>query len=104
MELGFVAGPLLAAPGALVVGLLCIRLTQAYFIMLTLAFAQLVYTGIWKWTEFTGGDDGLIGFGPPRVLAGEVPYYYFTLAVVAGSLYVLYRVVRSPFGLTLSAI
>jgi branched-chain amino acid transport system permease protein len=104
MTLSFIVGPLVAASAALVIGLFCIRLTQAYFIMLTLAFAQLVYTGIWKWTHVTGGDDGLIGFGPPAFLADEAAYFYFTATIVLGSLYVLYKITRSPFGLALTAI
>ena len=80
--LAFPAGAAMAALLAAVIGFFSIRLTHAYFIMLTLAFAQLVYTVIWKWSSVTGGDDGLIGFGPPHILEGTVAYYYFTLVVV----------------------
>jgi len=102
--LAFPAGPLAAALLALVIGFFSIRLTHAYFIMLTLAFAQLVYTVIWKWSDVTGGDDGLIGFGPPGVLKDTVVYYYFALVVVTAAGYALYRICHSPFGRTLAAI
>jgi branched-chain amino acid transport system permease protein len=102
--LTFLAGPLAAALLAAVVGALCVRLTHAYFIMLTLAFAQLVYTIIWKWRSLTGGDDGLIGFGPPDFLKDSVAYYYFTLAVVVLCVFCLYRICGSPFGRILTAI
>lgn len=102
--LAFPAGAAAAALLAAVIGFFSIRLTHAYFIMLTLAFAQLVYTVIWKWSSVTGGDDGLIGFGPPKFLEGTVPYYYFTLAVVAICVYALWSICQSPFGRTLQAI
>lgn len=100
----FAAGPLAAAILAAIIGALCVRLSHAYFIMLTLAFAQLVYTVIWKWRGLTGGDDGLIGFSPPTFLLNNAVYYYFTLAVVATCIYALYRICESPFGRTLTAI
>lgn len=102
--LAFPAGAAAAAMLAAVIGFFSIRLTHAYFIMLTLAFAQLVYTVIWKWSSITGGDDGLIGFGPPTILEGTVAYYYFTLVVVAISVYALWSICQSPFGRTLKAI
>ncbi len=104
MPLAFAAGPFLAAVAAAVIGFFCIRLTHAYFIMLTLAFGQLVYAVVWKWRGVTGGDDGLTGIVPPGALLGSPAYYYFTLIVVAASLAVLYQVSRSPFGSTLKAI
>jgi branched-chain amino acid transport system permease protein len=97
-------GAAAAAVLASVIGFFSIRLTHAYFIMLTLAFAQLVHTVIWKWSSVTGGDDGLIGFGPPAFLAGTAVYYYFTLIVVAICICVLWRICQSPFGRTLKAI
>ena len=104
ITLAFPAGTAAAALLAAVIGLFSIRLTHAYFIMLTLAFGQLVYTIIWKWSGVTGGDDGLIGFGPPHILQGTVAFYYFVLAVVSICAYALWRICRSPFGRTLTAI
>lgn len=104
MAPAFVAGPLLAALAALVIGVFCVRLTHAYFIMLTLAFGQLIFTVIWKWQELTGGDDGLTGVMPARALAGSSVYYYFVLVVVVACVAVLYRIGQSPFGRSLKAI
>ena len=104
IALAFPAGAVAAALLAAVIGFFSIRLTHAYFIMLTLAFAQLVYTVIWKWSSVTGGDDGLIGFGPPQILTGTMAYYYFTLVVVGICVYALWCICRSPFGRTLQAI
>lgn len=90
-----IAGSTLAA---LVIGALSVRLAHAYFIMLTLAFGQLVYTVIWKWRDVTGGDDGYVGVMPPTLLLTPGAYYWFTLAVVAGCLLFLWRLSRSPLG------
>jgi branched-chain amino acid transport system permease protein len=89
---------------ALVIGILVVRVTQAYFIMLTLALGQLVYVVIWKWHDVTGGDDGLIGIAPPAWLSSTTRFYYFTLAVVLASMALLYQIRRSPFGCTLGAL
>ena len=104
MPLALLAGPVAAALAALVIGFFCVRLSHAYFIMLTLAFSQLIYTVIWKWRELTGGDDGMIGVMPPRILSSGSAYYYFVLAVVLAAVVVLHRVGQSPFGRALRAI
>ena len=104
MPLALAAGPLLAALGALGIGFFCVRLTHSYFIMLTVAFGQLIYTVIWKWRALTGGDDGLIGIQPAPALAASEAYYYFVLGVVLASVLVLHRISESPFGGALKAI
>jgi branched-chain amino acid transport system permease protein len=104
MPLAFSAGPVAAALAALIVGFFCVRLSHAYFIMLTLAFSQLIYTVIWKWRELTGGDDGMIGISPAPALASSSTYYYFVLAVVLAVVVILHRVGQSPFGRALRAI
>lgn len=98
------AGPLVAAAVALVIGFFCVRLTHAYFIMLTLAFGQLVYTVFWKWHSATGGDDGLTGIMPHPLLASQSAYYMFVLVIVLACAWALYRIGRSPFGSALLAI
>ena len=98
------AGPIVAAAVALVIGFFCVRLTHAYFIMLTLAFGQLVYTVFWKWHSATGGDDGLTGIMPHPLLASQSAYYMFVLVIVLASAWALYRIGRSPFGSALLAI
>lgn len=98
------AGPVLAAAAALVIGFFCVRLTHAYFIMLTLAFGQLVYTVFWKWHSATGGDDGLTGIQPHPLLASQTAYYMFVLVIVLVCAWALHRIGRSPFGSALLAI
>jgi branched-chain amino acid transport system permease protein len=104
MGLALVAGPVFAALAAVVIGFFCVRLSHAYFIMLSLAFGQLVFTIIWKWQSATGGDDGLTGIMPIAALASSSAYYYFVLAVVLIGTAALYRIGQSPFGRALLAI
>jgi branched-chain amino acid transport system permease protein len=89
---------------ALVIGFFSVRRAGIYFAMLTFAFQMLLYTIALKATPLTGGDDGLTGIKPPGVLAQPRAYYYFALALTIASLYVLHRIVSSPFGYTLRAL
>src|SRR6478672_1662912 len=68
MLLALPASPLVAAGGALLFGFFIVRLTHTYFAMLSLAFAQIVFTVIFKWKSLTGGDDGLLDVWPPSLL------------------------------------
>ena len=98
------AAVVLAGLVAAVVGYFCVRLTQIYFAMLTLAFAMLVWGVAFKWKEVTGGDDGFTGIKLPAMLAHHVGYFYFTLAVVAAGVAALWVICHSAFGLTLVAV
>lgn len=96
--LSLVAGVVLAAMVGAIVGYFCVRLRGIYFAVLTLAFGQLIFFIVFKWHNFTGGDDGIQGVFPPEYLKSPVIYYYFLLAVFLGSSYGLWRLVNSPFG------
>lgn len=104
MLLALPAAPLVAAAGALVFGFFIVRLTRTYFAMLSLAFAQIVFTVIFKWTSLTGGDNGLLNVWPPEPLKSPRAYYYFTIVIVGLSLLALHAVVHSPFGYALCAV
>jgi len=97
------AGPLAAGVLALVIGWFCVRLRQLYFGMLTLALGQLVWALADRWYSFTGGDNGIASLPLPGFLASARGGYYLALVFLVLSLAALYRVVRSPFGLTLQA-
>jgi len=103
MLLALPAAPVVAAGGALLFGFFIVRLTHTYFAMLSLAFAQIVFTVIFKWKSLTGGDDGLLDVWPPAALKSPAVYYYFTLATVALSLAALHAVSESPFGYALKS-
>jgi branched-chain amino acid transport system permease protein len=98
------AAPVVAAAGALLFGFFIVRLSHTYFAMLSLAFAQIVFTVIFKWKALTGGDDGLLDVWPPALLKSPAAYYYFTLAIVGVSILALRAIVDSPFGYALRSV
>jgi len=104
MLLALPVAPVVAAAGALLFGFFIVRLTHTYFAMLSLAFAQIVFTVIFKWRSLTGGDDGLIDVWPPALLKSPVAYYYFTVTVVAVCIALLHGIIDSPFGYALKAV
>ena len=91
-----------------VVGFLILRRRGVYFSLLTLALAALTYTIAFRWTEVTGGEDGLGGLkrgsiGPVSLDDGNA-YYILVALIGLGVLFLLLRVTRSPFGHVLVAI
>jgi len=105
---GFVQWP--AAIGAsalfaLVVGALSLRTRGVYFIMITLAFAQMAYYIVAGLARY-GGDDGLTiqkrsQFFVPLNLTDKVQFYYLCLALLFASLYLAWRLVNSRFGMVI---
>lgn len=104
--LALLAAPVSGALAAWLIGPLCIRLTHTYFAMLTLAFSMIVYYIAAQWYAFTGGENGLIGIPVPAWVHDKTfaSVYKFVLVVTLLSLYLLWRIVHSPFGITLRAI
>lgn len=106
--LGLLAGLALAALFALIIGFFCVRHTEIYFAMLTLAFGMMVFSLIWNLREITGGDDGLVGIGRDPVLgipiATDAQFYFFVLFFFVLSVWIIGRIRNSPFGLILAAI
>lgn len=102
--LGMLAGPLAAALLSLVMGLICLRLSKLYFGMLQISLGSLVWAIVFRWYSFTGGDDGIHGIEMPPFLAKESAIYYFILVVFAVSMFIMFRVVNSPFGKIFQAI
>jgi len=101
--LSMVAGILVAALVGLLVGYFCVRLRGIYFAVLTLAFGQLIFFIVFKWHDFTGGDDGIQGVFPPEYLKSPVAYYYFILVVFLAAAFVLWKIIQSPFGQTIKS-
>ena len=104
------AGGGAAALLAVVIGLFCVRRNEIYFAMLTLAFGMMVFAVFHQWRSFTGGSDGVAGFLLPEFGLGiaidlydPAQFYWMTLVIVVLCLWVLHRIVRSPFGLLLLA-
>ena len=101
--LSIVAGILVASLIGLLVGYFCVRLRGIYFAVLTLAFGQLIFFIVFKWHDFTGGDDGIQGVFPPEYLKSPVAYYYFILLVFLAAAFVLWKIIHSPFGQTIKS-
>jgi branched-chain amino acid transport system permease protein len=100
-------GMLGAAALAALFGLLAIRATGVYFLMITLALGQCVWGLAYRWNSLTGGDNGINLQHRPKFgidLANQVTFFYVVLGFFAVSLLVLYTIVRSPFGRSLVGI
>ncbi|MBP1735480.1 MAG: amino acid/amide transporter rane protein 2, family [Deltaproteobacteria bacterium] len=102
--LAFIIGPLVAAALSLIMGIICIRLSKLYFGMLQISLGSLVWAVVYRWYSFTGGDDGIHGISVPDIISSYQGAYYFTLIVTGVSLYVLYRILKSPYGSALQGI
>jgi branched-chain amino acid transport system permease protein len=103
MGAGLAAAPLVACAGALVFGWFCVRASGVYLAMLTLAFAQIVWSVAWQWDSVTGGSNGIVGVWPPEWLAGRRAYFWFVLAVAGAALAAIAWTVHTPFGYALRA-
>jgi branched-chain amino acid transport system permease protein len=95
--------PLVAAMGALVFGWFCVRLSGVYLAMLTLAFAQIVWSVIFQSDELTGGSNGVTGLWPAAWLSDKSHYYYLTLLLVVLGVVLMRRILFAPFGYALRA-
>jgi branched-chain amino acid transport system permease protein len=109
-ESALIAWPLaMAVAGllALMIGAVCLRTSGIYFIMITLAFAQMIYF-FFVSLEAYGGDDGLSiwarSTAGPLDLADDVQFYYLVLALLLVVLALKARLVASRFGATLAGI
>jgi len=102
MELGILAAPLAAGAVAVLFGWFCIRLSGVYLAMLTLAFAQTLWSIAFQ-SAWTGGDNGILGVWPAAWLGSKTGYYYFALALAVLSLLILRRAIFAPFGYSLRA-
>ena len=103
MYLSILFGTVTAGALGLVIGLLILRRRGIYFSLLTLAFTQLFYEIAFKWTDLTGGENGLQGISR-STLRSPLAYHYFVVGVVLCGMYAIWRIVHSPFGRVLQAL
>lgn len=107
-----VAGAFVGALTAAALGYLCIQRIGIYFIMLTFGFNQMFYFLAYKWTDLTGGEDGLPGIPRPPLALGPLSvslgssyrYYVFVGALFLLLFYAMKRIVESPLGLICQSI
>lgn len=104
MPVALVLGVLAATALALVFGMLAVRTSGVYFLLLTLALGLIVWGVCLRWTQVTGGENGLrsqlratLGLSPRQV-------YVAILCVSCLATFAMWRLVRSPFGLTLKGL
>ena len=102
-------GTLLAALTGVVVGFLVMRRRGVYFALLTLAFTQLFFTICYRWTDITGGENGLSGLKRPEDFLGldlrsDHAFYYVCLVLLAACVLLIRRILDAPFGRVLQAI
>jgi branched-chain amino acid transport system ATP-binding protein len=109
IAVGVAAGGLLGAA----IGFLVMRKRGVYFSLLTLAFTQMLFSIVYRWTDVTGGENGLGGIERPAIplpligpldLGDSLTYYHFVLVFVVAGAVCVWRIVHSPFGRTLVAI
>ncbi len=96
-------GPLLGLVGAAIFGFFAVQLSGVYFAMLTLAFAQIVWSIAFQWVGVTGGDNGILGVWPDAWAAGPVHFYWLSLGIATIAVLLLRVIVFSPFGYALRA-
>jgi len=97
---------------ALPVGFLSVRLEEIYFALISLSFSMAFYAAALQDVGgYTRGSDGIsvlltsveVGGESVSLLGGRPPFYLLTLAIVGVSVYALWRIVNSPFGLVCQA-
>ena len=97
--------PIIAGAAALLVGPVVLRSHGVYAAMLTLAFAQILWSIATQWVELTGGDNGVLGLWSvlPATLSSPLAYYAAAAAIAVASLAALRRIALAPFGFALRA-
>lgn len=88
---------------ALLLGLLVLRSSGPYFLMITLAFGQMIFALAWRWRSVTGGDDGLAGIprpdiGLPISMWKAQNFYYLVLVIFVLTCLILWKFIRSRLG------
>ena len=103
MPLALVLAPFAATLGAVLFGWFSVRLSGVYLAMLTLAFAQIVWSIAFQWDEVTGGSNGVFGLWPSDGLSDPQVYYGLVLVCVMASIWLVRRWLFAPFGYAMRA-
>ncbi|MGH7087856.1 MAG: branched-chain amino acid ABC transporter permease, partial [Stellaceae bacterium] len=100
----FAAALLAALVTGAVFAPLALRARGSYFLMITFALSQVLWSVAFCWRTLTNGDDGMPGVPRPAMFDGNVSFYFFVLGVVAAASVLLVAIVKSPFGRALQGI
>ncbi|MCL5735769.1 MAG: ABC transporter permease [Actinobacteria bacterium] len=97
------AGIVVAALISAIIGYICLRVSGTYFLLVTIAFGQLLAIVATKWYKVTGGTDGLVGIkrpdlGIPGFNLGPIGFYFLVFIALVVCFAVLYRIVTSAYG------
>jgi branched-chain amino acid transport system permease protein len=98
-----IAAPVMALLGALLFGWFAVRLSGVYLAMLTLAFAQIVWSILFQWEDVTGGSNGILGIWPQAPFDSRTAFYLLTLALAVAGVLLLRRFLFAPFGYAMRA-
>ena len=98
-----IAAPLAALLGALLFGWFAVRLSGVYLAMLTLAFAQIVWSILFQWEDVTGGSNGILGIWPQAPFDSRRAFYLLTLGLAVAGVLLLRRFLFAPFGYAMRA-
>jgi branched-chain amino acid transport system permease protein len=101
--LALAAAPAAALVGGLLFGWFAVRLAGVYLAMLTLAFAQIVWSILFQWQEVTGGSNGVLGIWPDFPFDSRAAFYLLTLALVVVGVVLLRCFLFAPFGYAMRA-
>ena len=88
---------------AAIIALIILRRRGLYFSLLTLAFSQIAFEIAYKWTDVTGGENGVQGV-PRPLFTGAWSFHAFTIITVCLGLGLLWRIAHAPFGRSLQAL
>ena len=103
MGLALAAAPVAAVLGALLFGWFSVRLSGVYLAMLTLAFAQIVWSIAFQWQDLTGGSNGVLGIWPSAPFDQLPAFFLLALALVVLGILLLRRILFAPFGYAMRA-
>lgn len=95
--------PLISAACAVVLAGFAVRLSGVYLAMLTLAFAQIVWSVCFQWDDLTGGSNGLNGVWPDGIWQDKGRFYWLALALTVSGVLILQHILRAPLGYCMRA-
>ena len=88
---------------AVVIALIILRRRGLYFSLLTLAFSQIAFEIAFKWTDLTGGENGMQGVPRPWLVSDE-SFHVFAVVTTTAGMWLLWRIAHAPFGRVLAAV